>query len=118
DALVLGGARGTRADRDTARDDRSAGERLAPVPGAVVPAVGALRLLPVGRGLRVPRSAPGRARVPRDGSGAGAEPDPAPRRASVRRGRRAPLVAPAARPRHPYALRRRPAVAAVCGCAV
>ncbi len=39
--------------------------------------------------------------------------DPAARRAPVRRGRRAALVAPAAEQGHPHALRRRPAVAAV-----
>ena len=74
---------------------------------------GALRFLPVGRRVRLPRPAAGRLglhpaparRVPRA--------DRAPRGAPVRRGRRAALVAPARRPRPAHALRRRPRVAAL-----
>ena len=44
---------------------RPADEPLAALPGPELPAVGALRLLPAGRGVRLPRPAPGR-----DGAGA------------------------------------------------
>ena len=89
-----------------------AGQRLAALPDAGLPHVGAQRLLPVGRRLRLPRPAAGR-------DGPGAHP-PAPaarapaavRQPPVRRGRRAALVAPAVGPRRAHALLRRLPVAA------
>ena len=94
---------------------RPADEPLAPLPGPELPRLGAVRLLPAGRGVRLPRSAPGY-----DGPRAGpAGPHPrAPasrRRAPVRRRRRAALVARADRTGHAHPLLRRPVVAAIRG---
>ncbi len=99
--------------RDALGRTRPHGQRLARLPDAGLPDLGTDRLLPVGRRLRLPRSAPGcggpRLRPP----GSDARPDPAPRRAPVRRGRCAPLVAPAGGSRHAHAILRRPPVAPV-----
>ena len=80
---------------------------------AVLPAVGALGVLPVGRRVRLSRSAAGRGRAGPPPARADPRADPAARGASVRRGRRAALVASAAEPRHAHALLGRSAVAAV-----
>ena len=94
---------------------RPADEPLAALPGPELPRVGALGLLPAGRGVRLPRPAPGH-----DGAGSGSTRSrpraPAARsRPPVRRGRRPALVARAERPRHAHPLLGRPAVAALRG---
>ncbi len=86
---------GAHAGRLVRRPD----EPLAALPGHELPALGARRLLPAGRRVRLPRSAAGR-----DGAAAGAarpraRAPPARRRPAVRRGRRPALVARAERPR-------------------
>ena len=91
---------------------RPAAQPLAALPGAELPRLGPVGVLPVGRRLRLPRPAPGRdgPGLRRPGRGAGADP---PRGGpAVRRGRRAALVAPAGRPRRPHPHLRRPALAA------
>ena len=92
---------------------RPAGQPMAALPGARLPVLGAVGVLPVGRRLRVPRPAPGRhgagPRRARDHPGAHPPRGVAP----VPRGRRAALVAPADGPRHPHADLRRPGLAAV-----
>ena len=54
------GRSGHAAGRDAVARARPHGERLAALPDAHLPPLGALRLLPVGRRLRLPRPAPGR----------------------------------------------------------
>ena len=105
---------GRRAGADAGPGDGPAAQPLAALPGAELPLLGPLGVLPVGRRLRLPRPAPGR-----DGPGlrgAGGDPRAHPAAAGgapVPRGRRAALVAPAARPRRPHALLRRLPLAAV-----
>ncbi len=106
---ILGAGRGEDARRG-ARHDL---EPLAALPDARLPRLGALGLLSIGRGLRLPRPVAGRdgARLLRAVNRARA--DRARRRAPVPRGRRAALVAPAHRAGRPHALLGRPAVAAL-----
>ena len=104
--------RGERGDAGPCA--QRARQRLAGLSDAVLQAVGAQRLLPVRRRLRLPRSIAGH-------HGAGpchpvARPraaDPA-RRAPVPQGRRAALVAPAQRTGRAHPFLRRLSVAAVC----
>ena len=86
---------GRRAGRHARFVVEPAGQRLADVPDHRLPDVGPQRLLPVRRGVRLPRSAAGR-------DGGGPHPAPAAARApavqcepTVRRGRRSALVASA-----------------------
>ena len=78
-----------------------------------LPPLGPIGVLPVGRGLRLPRPAPGRdgacPRRPRGGPG----PYPPCGVPAVPRRRRAALVAPARRTRGPHADLRRPALASL-----
>ena len=84
------------------------GQPLAPLPGLGLPCLGPVGVLPIGRSVRLSRSAPGR-----HGPGlwcpeVGAGPDPAGGGEAVR-GRRCPaLVASAVGPRRPHAHHRRP----------
>ena len=78
-----------------------------------LPLLGALRLLPARRRLRLPRPAPGRARALRRPPRSAARAPPARRRPPVRGRRRPALVAPAERAGHAHALLRRHALAAV-----
>ena len=100
---------GAHAGRFVRHDDES----LAALPGPVVPDLGARRLLPAGRRLRLPRSAAGRDGAAAGGAAAGARAHPARGRAPVRRGRRSALVARTGRPRPAQPLLGRPALAAV-----
>ena len=89
------------------------GQRLAVIPNAGLPPLGAHRLLPIGRRVWFPRPIAGR-----DGAGARRTgPDPrasAPRRrASISRRRRAALVASAGGPRRAHAFFRRLSLAAL-----
>ena len=96
------------------RCDGPDAQPLAALPDARLPHLGPLRLLPVERRVRLPRSAAGRA-----GAAACRAPDicaraPAPRRvAAVRRRRRPALVARAGGPGRAHALLRRSALAVV-----
>ena len=101
-----------RAGRDAGAGDRSDGQRLAALPGAELPPLGPLGALPVGRRLRLSRSAAGLRRARLRASRADARADPAARRAPVRRGRRAALVASAGR----AAARARASPTICCGC--
>ena len=92
---------------------RRAGERLAAVPDAGVPPVGAQRLLPVGRRVRVPRPAAGRHGTGARRARARARAPRAVRGTPVRRRRRPALVASAVGPRRAHAVLRRLPVAAV-----
>ncbi len=85
---------------DAGRLVRSADEPLAPLPGRELPAVGALGLLPAGRGLRLPRSAAGRDGALVRAARPRARAPAARREPAVRRRRRPALVARAERPRH------------------
>ena len=78
--------------------------RLAEVPGAGRADLGAARVLPGERGVRLPRPAPGLGEPHLDGPGAGAAANPPARRAAVPRGGRGPLVPPA--PGRPDRVRR------------
>ncbi len=114
---LAGAARGG-AGAHARRLLRHARQRLAPLSDREQPPVDAGRLLPAGRRLRLPRPVAGRhgadPRAARDGARA-----PAARGGpSVRRGRRAALVARPGRTRHPHALLRRPAVVALRGRAL
>ena len=73
---------------------------------------GRVRLLSVERRVRLPRSAAGRARADDGGAASGAQSHRPRRLASVRRGRRAALVARAGRPGRAHAVLGRPALAA------
>ncbi len=93
--------------RDARRVAQRADQRLAPLPDPGVPPVGAQRVLPVGRRLRLPRPVAGR-----DGAGARRAPAPARAPAPVRGppvpGRGCPaLVASAVRPGRAHPLLRR-----------
>ena len=93
-----------RQRRDARPRAQHAGQRLAPLPDARVPPLGAQRLLPVGRGVRIPGPTAGR-----DGAGArrGTARTAAPAAvgvAPVPRRRCPALVAPSGRPRRPDAL--------------
>ena len=92
---------------------RRARQSLAAVPDAVVPALGARRLLPGRRRLRLSRPAAGRDGPRADRAGAAARAGLAARVAAVSRGRRPALVASAGRRRRAHPLHRRSAVAAV-----
>src|SRR5262249_29832691 len=89
-------------------------ESLAALPGAELPPLGSVGLLPVRRRVRVPRSAPGRdgagLRRPAGNAGTASARRPAP----VPGRRRAALVAPARRPRRAHPHFRRLPVVAVC----
>ena len=89
-----------------------AGQRLAPVPDAGVPPVGAQRLLPIGRGLRLPRPVAGRDGARPRRARAGARAPASLRGPSVRRRRRPALVASAVGPGRAHALLGRLPVAA------
>ena len=78
--------------------------RLAEVPGAGRADLGAARVLPGERGVRLPRPAPGLGEPHLDGPDAGAAANPPARRAAVPRGGRGPLVPPA--PGRPHRVRR------------
>jgi cellobiose phosphorylase len=103
---------------DARRLLRRGHERLAAVPGAGVPHLGALRLLPARRRVRIPRPAPGRDGVRAGAPRAGPRSAAAFRGAAVPRGRRAALVARAGGQGHAHALLRRHAVAALRGGAL
>ena len=89
-------------DGDTRPHVRCARERLDALPGDLRAALGALRLLPAERRVRLPRPAPGLAGLPDDRPRALPRPDPAARGPPVRGRVRPALVAPAhgAGPRH------------------
>ena len=89
-----------------------AGQRLAAVPDAGVPPVGAQRLLPVGRGLRLPRPVAGRDGARPRRARAHARAPAALRGPSVRRRRRPALVASAVGPGRAHALLGRLSLAA------
>ena len=76
-----------------------ADQRLARVPDAGLPSVGAQRILPIGRRLRFPRSIAGRDGAHPRRAAPGARASAALRVAPVPRGRRAALVASPVRPR-------------------
>ncbi len=78
---VVGPHARRRAGEHTGRLLRPADEPVAPLPGAQLPHVGAVGLLPAGRRVRVPRPAPGR-----DGARP-RPPGPHPRAAAARRAR-------------------------------
>ena len=90
----------------------SDGERVASLSESELPHVGAVGILSVGRRLRVPGSAPGRVGAGLSATRSHPAADPAARRAAVCGRRRAALVAPAGRPRHPHPVCRRSALAA------
>ncbi len=92
---------------------RRAGERVAALPDAGVPPVGAQRVLPVGRRVRIPRPAAGRHGARACRARAGARAPGALRGPPVRRRRRPALVASAVGPRRAHALLGRLPVAAV-----
>ena len=87
--------------------------RLAALPDAVVPDLGALRLLSVERRLRFPRSAAGCPRLALRIARYGASPSPARGVAPVHRRRRAALVARAGRPGRAHPVLRRSALARI-----
>ena len=101
-----------RAGGNAGRVAQRTGQRLAAVPDGRVPPVGAERLLPVGRCVRLPRPAAGhdgaRSRRTRIDARASA----ALRRSSVRGGRRPALVAPALGPGRAHPLLGRLSLAA------
>ena len=102
-----------RGQRRHARRRRQlAGQRLAAIPDAGLPALGAQRLLPVGRRLRLPRPVAGRDGALARRAARCCASISALRRAPVPRGRRAALVAPAVGPRRAHAFLRRLPVAA------
>jgi len=107
----LGRSARRRADRDAGSRDGRAGQSMAPLPDDRMPDLGAVRLLPGRRRVRLPRSAAGRhgagARAPDAHAGTPA----ARRRAPVRGRRRAALVAPPLRSRGAHPDRRRRPVA-------
>src|SRR4029079_6198385 len=85
------------AGADPGARTRPHDEWLAAVPDAVLPHLGARRVLPVERRLWLSRPVAGRDGVGRGAARAAARADPASRRAPVSRGRRATLVAAAQR---------------------
>ena len=91
---------------------RLAPEPLAALPGGELPPLGAVGLLPIGRRVRLPRSAPGRPRHRSRRARARPRAHPPGRGAPVPRGRRAALVAPGERPGRAHPLRRTTS----CGC--
>ena len=112
---AVGPRAGCRSGADPRRRPGRDGEPLAALPGPGLPGLGAVGVLPVRRGLRLPRPAPGRhgPGLRRPGRGAGA--DPAVGRAAVRGRGRAALVAPAGRRRRPHPHHRRPDLPAAGG---
>ena len=101
-----------RPDRDAVARARPDGERLARLSESGVPRVGEVGVLSVGRRVRISRSAPGLGRAALSRAVAHARADPAARGASVRRRRRAALVASAHEQGHPHAI-----LATICsGC--
>ena len=103
---------GAHARRLVRHDD----EHLAALPDALAAAsTAATGLLPAGRRLRLPRSAPGRAGALSRPARRDARASAAGGRPAVRRRRRAALVARAVGPRPALALLGRSAVAALCG---
>ena len=109
----LGGGAGSGAGADAGRRDGLDVESLAGLSGAELPFLGPLGVLPVERRLRLPRPASGRDGARPRGAGGDARRPAAVGVAAVPRGRRAALVAPAARRRRPHALLRRLPLAAV-----
>ncbi len=107
---TLGAVRVTHAGRLL----RPPGQPVAALPGPGVPPLGALRLLPVERRVRLPRPAPGRAGAPLHAARPHPRAPPARGGAPVRGGGRAALVEPPGRPGHPHAVLGRPPVAPVC----
>ena len=101
-----------RPGDNTRRRPGPDGQPLAPLPGLGLPRLGPLGVLPIGRSVRLSRSAPGRHGPCLQCPGRDAGPDPAVGRQAVRGRRRAALVAPAGRPRRPHAHHRRPVLPA------
>ena len=93
--------------------DGSDAQPLAALSDAGLPHLGTVRLLPVERCVRLPRSAPGRARADDGRPASGAQPHRPRRVASVRRRRRPALVARARWPGRAHEVLGRPALARV-----
>ena len=92
-----------------------AGQRLAALSDSCVPSLGAQRILPVGRRLRLPRSVAGRDGADPQRAAAAARTPAALRVPPVPRGRRAALVASARGPRRAHPLFGRLSLAAAGG---
>src|SRR6185369_1945404 len=110
---------GSPARRGAGQDPRflpgPAAQPLAPVPGALLPPLVPLRVLPGGGGVRLPRSDPGRSLPGGDPARAGPRAPAAFRRPAIRGSRRAALVASADRPRREDPHLRRPSLAPLRG---
>ncbi len=109
----LGRAAGDHLRAHAVAGVRRDAESMVALPGALLPHVGALGALSVERSVRLPRPAPGLHGVRVRGARDRARASPALRRAAVRGGRRAALVARARRARRAHAILGRPRVAAV-----
>ena len=101
-----------RARGNARRSAQRAVQRLAPLSDARVPAVGAQRLLPIRRRIRISRSVAGRPGAGACRAASDARTTPAVREPAVRRRRRPALVASAVRARRAHAVLGRLPVAA------